>query len=559
MARLLIDFAGRQQLGSHKFLIIRGMMKNSALILSCVAACYGTCLPLRAHPAHAEPVNYPYVVGFERFHSSLDDDEYLAQGGLILLNELNCVACHAPPASLAGLLPGVLATNLDGVASRMDPTQLELFIRNPRFLKRDTLMPGAFAGPDRDLAEVTALKHYLMTLREELPDYPTGDVDAGRRLYHRIGCAACHAPEIGYRPDHLAPAVELEMTGLPSVPMNLADIYSLPGLTHFLLDPLKHRPSGRMPDFHLTVAEAADLAAYLKAGPGLVLPETLTQAMQGDGPFLLDPLLAKTGESLFFSKNCVACHLQPGKTDRDGDRDGDRVQSSLPLESLNPKLEMGCFAERSPGGSVPYFGLDVVQKRAIAAALVRLKSMAPQNDRVRVDWQFKLLNCYACHERGGTGGTETSREVYFASVGSVDPRLGRAGFLPPNLDRVGDRLTVDWLERIFTGQRGGGRVRPYLDSRMPLYKLTDTAMLPRLLADIDDIVRSDLPPSAADGFPAGEVLPLAKAKGSDCLNCHQLGGVGPSDWPGFLLDDSKKRLRSGSQVQHPYGMLEQGR
>ncbi|MDP4849983.1 MAG: hypothetical protein NWQ95_06510, partial [Verrucomicrobiales bacterium] len=49
-----------------------------------------------AHPAHAKPVNYPFVVGFERFHSSNDDDEYLAAGGLILLNEMNCVACHAP-------------------------------------------------------------------------------------------------------------------------------------------------------------------------------------------------------------------------------------------------------------------------------------------------------------------------------------------------------------------------------------------------------------------------------------------------------------------------------
>lgn len=525
-------------------------MRNTVFAIVCAAACCGNCLPLQAHPAHAEPVNYPYVVGFERFHSSLDDDEYLAQGGLILLNELNCVACHAPPGSLAGLLPGLVATSLDGVASRMDPTQLELFIRNPRFLKRDTLMPGSFAGPDRDLAEVTALKHYLMTLREELPDYPTGDVDAGRRLYHRIGCAACHAPEIGYRPDHLAASVELEMTGLPSVPMNLADIYSLPSLTHFLLDPLKHRPSGRMPDFRLTVGEAADLAAYLKAGPGLVLPEMLIEALQGDTPFLLDPALAKVGGALFLSKNCVACHASPGKSERN------QIQRSLSLESLNPKSELGCFAERPPGGGVPYFGLDVVQKRAIAAALVRLKTMAYQDIRAKVDWQFKVLNCYACHERGGTGGIETSREVYFAAVGSVNPTLGRAGFLPPNLDRVGDRLTVDWLERILTGQRGGGRVRPYLDSRMPLYNLADTAMLPRLLADID---RSDLPPSPSDGFPASEVLPLAKAKDSDCLNCHQIGGVGPDDWPGFLLDDARKRLRSGSRVQHPYGMLEPGR
>jgi len=525
------------------------MMKDSVLALFAAAWCWGTCQPLRAHPAHAEPVNYPYVVGFERFHSSLDDDEYLAQGGLILLNELNCVACHAPPTALAGQLPGVVATRLDGVATRMDPTQLELFIRNPRFLKRDTLMPGFFAGPDRDPAEVTALKHYLMTLREEIPDYPTGDVDAGRRLYHRIGCAACHAPEIGYRPDHLAESIELELTGLPSVPMNLSDIYGLPGLTHFLLDPVTHRPSGRMPDFHLTVAEAADLAAYLKAGPGLDLPETLTEAMPESGPFVLNPALAKVGEAVFVSKNCVACHLPPG------DKKPNQIKLSHPLESLNPSTMGGCFSERPLGGLIPYFGLDVVQKRAISAALVRLKTNPPQSALARLDWQFKVLNCYACHERGGVGGAETSREVYFASVGSPDSSLGRSGFLPPNLDRVGERLTVDWLERVLTGQRGSGRVRPYLDSRMPLYRLEDTDSLPRLLADIDRTDPALVPPG---GFPASEVPALAKAKDNDCLNCHQLGGIGPKDWPGFLLDDTKKRLRSGTRVIHPYGMLEEG-
>ena len=82
---------------------------------------------LEAHPAHAKPVNYPYVVGFERFHSSLDDDEYLARGGLILLNELDCVACHAPPEPLAPYLNGVVATDLEGVASRLSPVNIEIF------------------------------------------------------------------------------------------------------------------------------------------------------------------------------------------------------------------------------------------------------------------------------------------------------------------------------------------------------------------------------------------------------------------------------------------------
>ena len=49
------------------------------------------------------------------------------------------------------------------------------------------------------------------------------------------------------------------MAGLPSVPMNLADKYDQAALMRFLLDPVAHRPSGRMPNFKLSEAEAADL------------------------------------------------------------------------------------------------------------------------------------------------------------------------------------------------------------------------------------------------------------------------------------------------------------
>ncbi|MEM7602231.1 MAG: cytochrome c [Verrucomicrobiota bacterium] len=249
-----------------------------------------------SHPAHAKPVNYPYVVGFERFHSSLDDDEYLARGGMILLNELNCVACHEPPARLKDQLQGVEATNLVGVATRLDDIDLEIMIRNPRFVKKDTVMPSLFAGPDRDLEEVKALKHYLASFKKEVPDYPLGDIDRGRSFYHRVGCAACHAPEVGYRPPGVPENAEIEMVGLPSVPMNLADLYDLDALTHFLLHPNTHRPSGRMPAFHLSEAEAADLASYLKAGPDLELPAHITEVLTNSEPFRHDPVLATRGE-----------------------------------------------------------------------------------------------------------------------------------------------------------------------------------------------------------------------------------------------------------------------
>ncbi len=53
----------------------------------------------------------------------------------------------------------------------------------------------------------------------------------------------------------------------PRVPLgNLVAKYSVPGLASFLVDPIKVRPSGRMPSFNLSQEEALHLASYLLEG-----------------------------------------------------------------------------------------------------------------------------------------------------------------------------------------------------------------------------------------------------------------------------------------------------
>jgi cytochrome c551/c552/cytochrome c553 len=491
-----------------------------------------------AHPAHAKPVNYPFVVGFERFHSGMDDDEYLAGGGFILLNELNCVTCHAPPESLASQLPGMLATDLTGVATRLGPLDLEIMIRNPRFAKRDTTMPSLFAGPDRDLDEVNALKHYLATLTYEIPEYGIGDIEKGRSLYHRIGCVACHAPELGYRPPGLPENAEIELAGLPSVPMNLADLYDLDSLTHFLLHPNEHRPSGRMPDFKLNQAEASDLAAYLKAGPDLVLPDNVTEALTQSIVFELDPALAEKGRGLFQEKNCSACHVAPGEKS-ELTRHRARSLAELRTDSLS-----GCFSDRPVGGPVPFYGLDKVQKRAIAAALQRLSSKGALDLNGEIDWRMKQLNCYACHERGGTGGPEVSREVYFGFGEERAIALGRWGNLPPALDHVGAKLTPDWLGRVLYGTNGGGSVRPYLDARMPVFRKADVepffTRFPK--ADVREPQGgSKLAALLNHGTEEAGKKHFFEGEGA-CIRCHDAGNEKSTEMPGINLATSAARL-----------------
>jgi cytochrome c551/c552 len=433
----------------------------------------------RTHPAHAKPVNYPFVVGFERFHGSLDDEAYLAEGGFILLNELNCVACHAPPEGIAGQFSGIVATALDGVASRLAPLELEIFIRNPRFAKRDTTMPSLFAGPDRDLEEVAALRSWLGTLTKEIPAHPIGDIERGRVLYHRIGCVACHAPEAGYRPPGVPDRAEIEMVGLASVPMNLADLYDLNALTDFLLHPNEHRPSGRMPDFGLSVTDASDLSAYLKAGPDLALPDDLTEALTAEAP-PADATLVARGRELFLTKQCHACHAMPGEADSRR-----AMPSSKPLANLDPAATGGCFSERPVGGLVPFYGLDLVQRRALAAALKRLAERSALDPAREIDWRMKQLNCYACHERAGIGGPETSREVYFGFSGEEAIKLGRDGHLPPTLDSIGQRLDLGQLERLLSGPAHPAPSRPHLLVPMPVFRREAVAPFPLLFRRVD--------------------------------------------------------------------------
>ncbi len=491
-----------------------------------------------AHPAHAKPVNYPFVVGFERFYSSVDNPEHLAEGGMILLNELNCVTCHAPPEKLTDQFSGALGTKLHGVASRLSPVDIEMMIRNPRFLKRDTTMPSFFSGADRNLEEVEALKHFLASMVDkDIPDYPVGDIKAGQRMYHRIGCVACHAPEVGYRPEGLPEGTELILAGLPSVPMNLADRYNIRALTKFLIDPLAHRPSGRMPNFQFSEKEAIDLAAYLKAGPDLKLPANLAEALEVSKEFVLDPAKAKIGRELFARKNCVACHQVDGITAK--------ATPAKPLLELDYKKAGACFSERPVGGAVPFFGLDVVQKKAIGEALNRLAKREPVDLIGDLDWTLTTLNCYACHERNGKGGPETAREIYFAvnEIGALS--LGRFGNIPPHLDHVGRKLTDEWFERVLLGKNGGGEVRTYMEARMPFFPESKVKPLVEKFKKAD--VRAEPIEIDVTGLPRHQRAhygrDLMGINGLACVTCHGVKGKKSLGAPVIDLSHTVERLQ----------------
>lgn len=213
----------------------------------------GSNSALGADGSAAPASGHPIVPGFERFYADSPTDA--VQGGRLLLGELGCTSCHRAGDSLANPLFPKQAPILDGVGGRVHPEFLQAFLADPHKVKPGTTMPDLLAGlsPDEKQEHVAALTHFLAStgsLKQSLANRQAAGRGEGH--FHRLGCTACHDSR------------KSDEAALPtSVPLGrLDEKYSIPSLAAFLQDPLKVRPSGRMPDLNLTDKEALELASY---------------------------------------------------------------------------------------------------------------------------------------------------------------------------------------------------------------------------------------------------------------------------------------------------------
>jgi len=200
--------------------------------------------------------------------------------GEIHFAEMNCVACHSTSPTIVERLASRKSPVLGSKGSQLSPTWVRDFLLDPQKEKPGSLMPdmlhGLSASKRNEVAE--ALTHYLFSLQGESTNSGTRlDLDVmkeGGTLFHRVGCVACHAPQelpavstvdySGDAPKDAPSKSVLTELATNSVPMgNLAKKYSVETLAVFLRDPLKTRPSGRMPNQKLNEKEARAIAMYL--------------------------------------------------------------------------------------------------------------------------------------------------------------------------------------------------------------------------------------------------------------------------------------------------------
>lgn len=178
--------------------------------------------------------------------------------GLVLIEELNCVACHAGGVGLSGR--SKQAPRLAEVGSRVNPAYLEAFIQNPHGTQPGTTMPDVLTQLPADERKrvATSITHFLLSLKTnnfalQAPD--TVAAEHGQRLFHSRGCAQCHSPR---------DAQGRELLSQASTPLGALDRkYGFRSLVEFLRRPHASRPSGRMPDMRLTGQDVERIAHYL--------------------------------------------------------------------------------------------------------------------------------------------------------------------------------------------------------------------------------------------------------------------------------------------------------
>lgn len=455
----------------------------------------------------AEPVP-PSAASVPKFGKSDAAAADAALHGRVLLGELSCTTCHAAGEAASAVITERPAPVLTEIGKRASPQWLAMWVARPQAVKPGSPMPEVLGDGPKDKADGEAIVHFLVSLggpsewKAAAGEGKT--LDLGRRLYHTVGCIACHGP--------LEPAGKVFAEGsseavpefkAPSPFGKLEGKWRPGALADFLQDPHASRPAGRMPSLGLRAPEAEAIAAYLVNfwGQGSSEPA-----------FAVDPAKAAAGKLAFAARGCAACH-EAGEP---------KIESSLKAKSLAELRGAGGCLD-SKDAATPRYSLSEGDRadllaglRAAQTALKGTPTLSPIDQAERL---IAALGCHNCHSRDGQGGPAEAIKPYFRTVD--DTELGDEGRLPPHLTGVGMKLRPDWIRKVL-GE--GARARPYMATRMPRFgpALGD---LGRMLAAMDGVAagqEESAPKPTDETILAGRRL--VGEHGLNCISCHAYGG-----------------------------------
>lgn len=486
------------------------------------------CEPTSLTPGFRREPLPPSLISVPKFARTDVASGIRERHGRALMGELGCLHCHSAPGGDYSVFRE-WAPLLADVASRANADWLRRWITDPQVLRPGSAMPDILSGSLKDREDAESIVHFLAILGKPSqpaplkPDELAPLIADGRKLFHSVGCVACHGP-------YESPATSFDEAGAPAetpnspAPLPLRGTenkYTLASLRDFLLDPVKHRPQGRMPSLNLSAAEARSISAYLTSRWNSSTPA-----------FTPDPARAELGKAVYAARGCASCHSMG--------HDAQPVKSTLsakPLAAL--RTTAGCLDPRDE--STPRYTLSQSDRDALAAAITSVKSAAgaraPLDEAHRL---FESMNCAACHSKDGVGGHNSSLSPYFRC--QSDAELGDEGRYPPDLTGVGWKLKPSWLQRVLSAK---GVARPYLSTRMPQFGSAALAKLGAALSAEQGLRAKDAGQDIDQPDPA-----LVKAghalvgdQGLNCISCHVFADLPAAGTPGPNITSFAERLR----------------
>ncbi len=421
--------------------------------------------------------------------------------GRELMASLRCMACHQ---GITGSMPEMQqdAPNLVDLKNRVNQTWAAYWISNPKALRPSASMPCIFHdGPMNDQPTIDPragdIAAYLTTPDE--PAVRTADaavIARGARLFTGLGCVGCHvAPEI---PD--------SDPTLNRVPLKyVRDKFKPDALRDFLKKPEAHYAWIKMPNFHLSDAEASAISAWLlnSARPELM---PVKQAFN-----------AENGKKLFESSGCMNCHAV-GKS---------QAVSPAATDFAHADFKRGCVAsDRSQIQKGVDFGFNAEQIAAIRALAATdwkadLQRDPPNEFATR---QLVALRCTACHSMDGADSVWANLDADISAIEhdlpprpDNDPEPKGDQSRPP-LTWVGEKLRPSWSQA-FIGGEIPYKPRTWLFARMPAFAsrafLLSKGMAMSHACSGKDETR---PPADANLADIGKALTGQTEFG--CVKCH---------------------------------------
>jgi mono/diheme cytochrome c family protein len=452
----------------------------------------------------------------------------LLSEGRALMTRVGCFGCHKV-AGHEGWKSE--APDLAGLSQKTNPAWLAAWIQSPRSLRPASWMPDF----QLTAAEIDSVVAFLWSRppRVDLDAEPvavpaSGDADHGKLLFSISRCISCHTVE--GRGNGSAP----ELSGIGSK-------VTRRWLVAFLADPQRFYPDTRMPRYHFSARDVADLGDYMMQeftdssaptpAPGLHSADRVVQA----------------GETIFRRAGCNGCHQIGGQSqgaaigpELTGIADKPVGRLDFGRRSDLPRTLPGWLAAKitdprsfRDGLKMPRFGFTEHETEALTTALLALGRrpvpaayQPPVHEAAytppgRFGKLMRRYRCMSCHQIGGIGGDISTAPL--TAEGSKVRESWLAGYLKlpttvrPILEERMIQLQMPDDQRTFIAGFAENALR---DERIP-----------------DEIFPAPPPPEEVE---RGRKLYHERY---GCQACHMIGGKG--GFYGPVLDGAGQRLKTG--------------